>query len=297
MDRTDPNLGLLLARAEAGTATPAELAELERALVAFESEAPLGLRDALDAEVGAVADGVFGALDVEAAFVPVAAALAEAVRAPTVDVAEAVLAGLDHAAAMEIMVFADGEAPAEARPALAARLLRDADARAAIAAQAELGAGIREGVAAAPAVDAWPAVAEALGVDPWHVEGWDATAAALRAEVAARPPVDVAGAVIARLPVPRREMPRWLSLGVPVGVLAAAAAALVLVLVNLPTVAPRLADSGMVPAQFLLASVNDAHVEALETAPDVQAQVLQFEDGGPTIIFVDDGPAPSGSSL
>jgi hypothetical protein len=37
-----------------------------------------------------------------------------------------------------------------------------------------------------------------------------------------------------------------------------------------------------------LAQVNDARVEALATADTVSAQVMQFEDGAPTIIMVEE---------
>lgn len=282
MTPTDPRLDALLARAADGTATPGEMDELRARLDA--DVEPLGLAGV--APPVDVADAVMGWLEEEAAFAPVAAALREAVARP-VDVVDAVLSGIDDLPAIEVMAFADGESPAEARPGLAARLLRDPSARAAIAAQAELGAALRDAVNAHE-VDVWPAVAEALGVDPWHVEGWEATADALRAEIAARAPVDVAGAVLARLDPPARRMPAWVSLGVPLGMLAAAAAVLLTVV--------ALAPLGEGAAPFLLASVNDLQVESLETAPEVQAQVLQFDEGGPTIILIDDSREPSPGS-
>lgn len=289
MTPTDPRLDSLLARAAEGTATPGELDELR--LVLLDGEAPLGL--SVEALSGGappvdVTDAVLDAIELEAAFAPLSTELRAAVAGP-IDVADAVFAGIDELPALELMVFADGEAPAAQRTTLAGRLLRDPTARLAIADQAELGAALREAVAA-PEVEVWPEVAGRLGIDPWHVEGWEETARALRAEVAAREAVDVAGEVMVRLRPPARRAPSWLSVGVPFGMLAAAAAVLLTVLAVVP-------GGGDSLAPFLLASVNDLQVESLETAPEVQAQVLQFDDGGPTIIFIDDEREPATGSM
>ncbi len=78
-------------------------------------------------------------------------------------------------------------------------------------------------------------------------------------------------------------------------VAASAAALLVLVpdtTVDPAAVAPVAARAVVQPvaldASAPLAAVNDARVEALTTGAHVNAQVMQFEEGGPTIIMVEE---------
>lgn len=242
------------------------------------------LRDAVVAPVD-VTDDVMALLEE-----PTWAADLRGALAPPVDLADAVMAGIEELGSLERMCYGDGEVDAARLPEVSGRLLRDPLAREALAAQAELCAAVRGAVTGE--VDVWAAVAGAIGADAGEPEvpGWDQTAAALRAAVRAAP-VDVAPAVMAEIAPPvRRALPLWASLGVPVGVFAAAAAAVLAVLSAGPVTQPDLTADvrHTVGLDLTLATVNDARVEEIETEGDVVAQVVQFEDEGPTFIILDD---------
>lgn len=241
----------------------AELAELRAALL----EAL-----AVPGPVDVVAD-VMAALD-ESGWSPLADALRDAVAAP-VSVADAVMADLEP---MDLSAFADGEHADPRR--VGSRLAADAGARAMLADWADLGHRIRDAVDRP--VDVWPGVATAVCVEPDAVPGWEATARKIRAAFADLPEIDVAGAVMASIEPGRPRMPRWVSLGVPLAGFLAAAAALAIAV--LPSVPPEVAMGDI----LALAPVNDAEVEALETPPDVVAQVIPAEGGAPTIILIVD---------
>ena len=61
-----------------------------------------------------------------------------------------------------------------------------------------------------------------------------------------------------------------------------------------PTGASGTTASNVVDVPVRLATVNDAQVEEVSAPQDVVVQVMQFEEGGPTFILVDD---PSGSGV
>lgn len=231
-----------------------------------------------------VADAVFAALAEDAAFAPVAAALRDAVRAP-VDVADDVMAAVDPDG--ELSAWLDGELPAERAAVVEARLRDDAAARATVAAFEAVGADLR--AATARNGDLWPAVADGIGADPAAVHGWEAIGRPLREALAALPEIDVAGAVMAAVEPARHRMPKWASLAGPIVAFAAAAA--VLFAVVLPTTAP---GPSTLTSSIRLATVNDAQVEEVTAGEDVVVQVMQFEEGGPTFILVDE---PSGSGV
>jgi hypothetical protein len=176
------------------------------------------------------------------------------------------------------------------------------DAIAADDAWAPIGAALSEAVRAeAGTVDVWPAVQEVVDSEP---AGWADTSDALRGLFAGAPAVDVADAVmteVAAASAPQmvdvvpiaaaRSFPAWASLGAPFAAVAALAAAFLLaVRVPAPTdvvaVAPQVDTLAAVEP---LALANDAQVEELSTGEGaLTAQVMQFEDGGPTIIFIEE---------
>jgi anti-sigma factor RsiW len=300
MDPHPPDrLEELLMRALDGEATAAERAELlshadaEPRLAALE-ELRAALREALTVPgpVDLAAD-VLAALEADAAWSPFGAALREAVRPPPLlDLADGVMAELD---AQELSAYFDGELPPERNAAVAGRLLRDPTARATLAGYASVGEGLRDTTAGE--VDVWPAVAEGIGVEADAVPGWDGVANDLRAAFAALPAVDVAGAVMAAIEPPRVRMPLWASLGGPLLGFAMAAALLFAVMIPDSAKLGPANPAGLTAsvADLRLGAVNDAQVEDISAPQDVVVQVMQFEDGGPTFILVDD--APSGVPL
>ncbi len=177
--------------------------------------------------------------------------------------------------------------------------------------------------AAVAALDVWPEVAAHLDALPHDAapEAWDATARALHGALTPAGSIDVAPAVMEGIAT--RGTLRVIRGGAgPVGesaeglasaergsggarrrfalvaatACALAAAALLAVRVGTPTEAPGASvaavEAGAVAASPVarpLAERNDATVEDLTTAGTVTAQVMQFEEGGPTIIFVNEG--------
>jgi hypothetical protein len=176
------------------------------------------------------------------------------------------------------------------------------DAIAAEDAWAPIGAALAEAVRAeAGTVDVWPAVQEVVDAEP---AGWADTSDALRGLFAGAPAVDVADAVMAEVGVEAappaaevvpigaaRRFPAWASLGAPFAAVAALAAAFLLaVRVPGPTdVVAAAPEVETLAAVEPLALANDAQVEELSTGEGtLTAQVMQFEDGGPTIIFIEE---------
>ncbi len=109
--------------------------------------------------------------------------------------------------------------------------------------------------------------------------------------------VDVADAVMASvaaqptrvvLPV-ESAMPRWASLGGFGAVFAMAAAALFAIQSGAVGMAPPKVLEAEAPAAMMsLASFNDAEVEDITAMDNASVSVMQFSEGGPTIIFVQD---------
>ncbi len=105
--------------------------------------------------------------------------------------------------------------------------------------------------------------------------------------------VDVADAVMAQIGEQAATMPRWASLGVlggGVGLagLAMAAALLLAVFGPWSSDAPQVVTAEIGAPMLTLAQFNQAEVEDLVVADGATAQVMQFEEGGPTIIFVEE---------
>lgn len=296
METTVPGrLEALLMRAFDGEATPEERAELSawadaEPRLAELAELRAALREALavPGPVDVAAD-VLAALD-EDAWAPLGDALRDAVAPPTLDLADAVMGALAPDPDLDLSAWADGELPVARKAAVVQRLREDADARATLAFYAESGRMLRDSVAS-DAVDVWPGVARGVGIEPDHVAGWEPIAEQVRAAFRAIPEIDVAGAVQAAIEPKLARIPLWASLGVPLGGFLAAAALLFAVL---PGAGPGTTGLGSLATSFALAAVNDAQVEEIETAPDVTAQVMQFEDGGPTFILVDEAADPGG---
>lgn len=279
-------LEVLLLRVHDGLASPeecAELAALGGAVGPVGDWEVLGdsLRSLVDLPPVDLADEVLAGVETPAW----SEALRAAVMHP-VDVTDAVMAGIEALPELERMAFGDGELTGREQAEAAGRFLRDAASRAALAAYAGTGAELREAVGGGGDVDVWNDVAAAIGAAPVEVEGWEQTASQLRASVAARAPIDVADIVMRHIQPAVRRMPLWASLG-GVGALAAAAAALLAIFVAPSAPSSRL-GAELSASSFLLAAVNDAQVEDIATAGDMVAQVVQFDDGGPTFIILDD---------
>jgi hypothetical protein len=236
-----------------------------------------------------VSGSVMAALEDEAAWGPLGDALRDGTAPPDVrlDLADAVLAALPGEDAVDA-------ARLDAQP-WDADLFRSA---------LSPGAGGPPPRNAPPGSDADAVLARL----PDAPEGWDDTAELLALGLSADAP-DVTDAVMAALSAdaprpalrvvhggdarPARTFPRgWIG---AMGGLAAAAALAMAVLprgadtpdsavASAPAadVAPVRLDAAPRP----LAARNDATVEALTTPGEVVAQVMQFEEGGPTIIFV-----------
>ena len=279
---------------DALTAPPVDVADDVMAALALDAAfAPSGeaLRAALAPAVTPVdvVDDVMAAITLDAAFAPFGSALREAVAPPEgLDIVGDILAAIDAAEAadhseMEIAAFADGEVPADVRAEVARRLLRDPAARAAITAQAELGAAIRDAVRSVE-IDAWPAVARGIGAREVDEEAlWAPIGEALRDAVRA-PRIDVAAAVMDSVAPPARSWaPKWFSFGSPVLVFAAAAALIVSILPGPAT------DVPIVASVFVPGQVNDAEVEDMAWAEGVTGGIIAPEgEGGIMVIVVDD---------
>jgi hypothetical protein len=166
-----------------------------------------------------------------------------------------------------------------------------------LAAYASLGESLRD--ATQRGEDLWPGVADGVGLERDALHGWAAIAAPLKEAFAAIPSIDVAGSVMSQIEPVAVRMPRWASLGGPLLGFALAAAMLFAVLPTAPTAPTRRPEDGVaaVAADLRLATINDAQVEEIYAPGDVVVQVMQFEDGGPTFILVDDPPSGSGVPL
>lgn len=290
--------GPLGAELRGSIGVPVDLADQVMAgLFAEAAWAPTGaaMRDALATPPVDLADDVMAAIGQappmeDDDWAPLRAALVDALRAPRIDVADDVLAAIgvavDDSAEMELSAYYDGELSPERTAAVAARLLADPLARYELAAFADAGEGLRD--ATVRGTDLWPAVADGVGVPRDAVHGWEAVARPLREAFEALPDIDVATAVMAAIEPARHRMPLWASLGAPVVGVFAAAAAMLFVVLNLPS------SSGVkVTASILeLGKVNDAQVEEITARNDSVVQVMQFEEGGPTFILVDDPGVP-----
>lgn len=247
------------------------------------------LREGLEGHVD-VADAVFEALAAPA--VP----LRDVLPAAPAGLSDAVWAALGDSDDMLLSAFGDGELDGAVRTRVSRSALRQASAQAQLQDHARLGAKLRDAaVSGAGEIDLWGAIGASIGAEgaASEVDVGDQ----LRAAVRTLPHVDVTGVVMAGVTPRERAMPRWLAVGGPIAALAMAAVVLLAVVPNLtmPGVKVGGASLAQVAAPFIMASVNDAQVEDLETATDVVAQVVQFDDGGPTFILVDESGAPGGT--
>ena len=247
------------------------------------------LREGLQGDLD-VADAVFASLDLRA--VP----LRDVLPAAPVGLADDVWAAIGDADDMLLSAFGDGELEGAQRSRVSRTALRQSAAQEQLQTQARLGVQVRDAaVSGAADVDLWGAIGASIGA-----EGAEAEADVgdqLRAAVAALPPVDITRGVMAGITPRERAMPRWLAIGGPVAALLMAAVVLLAVVPSLtmPGVKVGGASLAQVAAPFIMASVNDAQVEDLETATDVVAQVVQFDDGGPTFILIDESGASGGT--
>lgn len=312
--------GLAEALAEAGGSVDVA----DGVMAALFGAAASPVADAVDAEAGRPGD--LGRAHDPAALPVAEAVAAEAGRGPelakahdpeALPLAEALAAEAGTAALVEPVMarlgeevpelpegwasaFFDARLPDGLRVRAAERLATDADARAEIAAFAEVGRLLREAVpaeaGAAPAV--WPAVADAVGADVEpRVEGWDEglLGRAVAAEAGEAAIVDRVMATVERgaqaptpLPLPEpANVGGWSGLGL---VLAAAAAAL------LVAVLPRVlggADPGdpWTPRPLSeFATADELTVDRVQYGERASVFVEVPEtQGAPVLIWVDDG--------
>lgn len=286
---------------------------------AAELRAPgLALRALLDGARVDLVDGVFDGLasapmpELAGAFaapVDVADAVLAALALPAVqvgavlpaapaDLAESVWAAVLDADSMLLSAFADGEVDGAARARVSRLALRESAAQAELQAHGRLAARVQDAVVPSAPLDLWGAIADGIGADAGALEGSEPVGQALRQVLGSLPPIDVAPQVLASVSPAASRLPRWASLGAPL--VSFALAALVLLAV-VPALTPQVpAPSANLLAQalpaFQLSVVNDAQVEDLETSKDVVAQVVQFDEGGPTFILVDE-PGKNGGTL
>lgn len=299
---------------------PVDVADEVMSSITF-ADVGAALRDAVSDPVD-LADDIFAAIAAEADFAPLGAELRAALAgpAPTVDLADAVMArlaagpGIEEATIdtapdadafeRELSAYADDELDPERIAAFEARLAADPAARARLEALDTMGEAIRG--ATRRGEDLWAGIAAEIGQPEDVVFGWEDTAAELRAAFAALPKVDVTDAVMREIgaadvgtrtaevvplrpvaPIPPttqrpRRAPTWLRYAGPAGMLAMAAAALFALLPGPSPESPALQ----------LATVNDAQVEDIDVPADTVVQVMQFEDGGPTFILIEDPGVP-----
>jgi hypothetical protein len=159
-----------------------------------------------------------------------------------------------------------------------------------------VGARLREALAGHPrAADAVMRSIALIEDTRGAVDVADAVMASIAVREDTRGPVDVADAVMADIGgrVVRLGraggMPAWAALGVPVVVLAAAAALLIGLLPSvLGTGGPQKLTASVAAPTFVLAALNRVEVEDLSAAADATVQVVQFEEEGVTFILVED---------
>ncbi len=245
------------------------------------------LREALAGDVDVVQD-VFDALDTPA--VPLRDVLPDA----PADLMASIWAGIEDSDAMLLSAFGDGEVHGPRRALVSRTALREAAAQSQLQAHARIGAQVRDAAVQGAEVDLWAAIGASIGAD--DVEPENDVGDELREAVSALPGIDVAAEVMAAVAPRERSMPRWVALGGPIVALAMAALVLLAVVPNL-AMPPGASSKASIAqfAPFVMSAVNDAQVEDLETAHDVVAQVVQFDDGGPTFILVDESGASGGT--
>ena len=241
------------------------------------------LAAALAADID-VAPGVFEALD----SAPVG--LRDVLPAAPPDLSDFIFAGLADADSMLLSAFGDGEISGAARSAVSRRALRDSAAQAELQASSRIGERVRAAATDVAPIDLWGAIADSIGADSGDAAASADVGVALRDALGGLDAIDVAPEVMAAVAPRVREMPRWASLGAPILAFAMAALVLLAVVPSMATLpGKRLGDSlAQVAPAFVLGAVNDAQVEDIETSKDVVAQVVQFDDGGPTFILVDE---------
>lgn len=241
------------------------------------------LAAALAADID-VAPGVFEALD----SAPIA--LRDVLPEAPPDLSDFIFAGLADADSMLLSAFGDGEISGATRSAVSRRALRDSAAQAELQASSRIGERVRAAATDVAPIDLWGAIADTIGADAGHAAATADVGVALRDALGGLDAIDVAPEVMAAVAPRAREMPRWASLGAPILAFAMAALVLLAVVPSMATLpGKRLGDSlAQVAPAFVLGAVNDAQVEDIETSKDVVAQVVQFDDGGPTFILVDE---------
>lgn len=264
-------------------------------LAAVGAQAEVGVAQAVRALAGDVdvAPAVLATLD----HVPLEIAAAVRSQAGVIDIVQPVMDAVEPTWLCGIL---DGQLPAEQHRELAHALLRDGTLGLTMTGFADVGQKLREAVhAEAGKVDLWASIAPELGIaDPEEVPGWDgqAFAAQLRTQAGS---VDVTDAVMRRVhnlrevaapaevavPQPANSVPSSWRSAVPALVMIAAAA-VVFVMVGMPTTSSQSADDG--PAlQF--ASATEVTIEDLSYADDVMVHVIPAEGDAPLIVWVDEG--------
>jgi hypothetical protein len=269
-------------RAEAGEV------DVGRVIAASLGEAPVPVGAAVRAEAGEVDVAV--AVMAQLGDLPLPIAEAVTAEAGAVHVADGVDVLIGEAWTSGLL---DGELSLVARRAATRRLVEQPSLGHGLTADADLGRGLREGVAAeaGAAPQVWRAVAEQIGIeDADAVAGWDGAqvAAAVRAEAG---DVDVVAAVLDRVrksaaaPTPAAPSLTPANYGTW-GAVALAAVALVMVTFGVPFSAEAPEESTPETIQF--AQAGEVTVDALDYGMDTHVQVIQSEDGGPLIIWFDD---------
>lgn len=264
----------------------------ERAMLAFDGELPEEERAHVRALPGA--DAALSALTA------LSEALRSAVTAPPIDVTDAVMEATllldDDAWAPLSGTLRDALTP-PAPPGLAddifAALEGGLPPEGEDEAWEETRALLRDALTPTE-IDVWPSVAEQIGADPADVEGWAPIQAQLKAAFEGAPKIDVTDAVMAAVRPAAANNVRHFPVWIPVVVAMASAAGLLLVASwAFLTAGPNVVAP--MTAAFTLHQDNDAQVEDLSTPEGSTASVIQFEDGGPTFIVVEEGaPSPTG---
>ena len=219
------------------------------------------------------------------------AGIAGLLPSPPLDLTDAIFNALGDSDDMLLSAFGDGELVGPERARVTRRALSDAASQSSLQANGRLGAQVREAATAGASLDLWGTIAGGIGADAGETEGGEEVGVALRRAVAELPVIDISAEVMAQV-VPRvRRTSRWMGSVAPLLALAAAAMVLVGIVPGLVGQTGNAVHTGslsQLAAPFVMAAVNDARVEDLETSKDVVAQVVQFDDGGPTFILVDD---------
>ncbi len=260
------------------------------------ADAGLPIAQAVESAAGRVdlVQPVLTALGLDDVLAPVA----DAVRAQAgvVDVVAPVMAAATaEASTAWVSAMLDGELDLAGRAAAAEQMRGNREATAMMTAFASIGRELREAVAEqAGEVDSiWAAVAPEIGIaDPEEVPGWDGAllAEAVRAEAGE---TDVIHGVMSRvmgpaIVAPPAQIPEPANRGWQIPAAALAAAAVLAVLVNVPSLQGTDVPDN-VPEVTTFASATEITVNELSYAENVTVQVFQAEgEEGPLVIWLDE---------